>query len=316
MAFDGYAWLLSDPVTWVGVAPVAEVSWPSELPRHIRLKYATPLNRWTNLGTNHVACLHAVTGGDLAQSLLWRELLYEHGVGDVASLVFPDQHGCWAFLELFRDAARGPFTSDEVDFLAGVVTPLTGALRRSQARSFPAAAHQSRAHAGPVVLLLSPQLEVMTQTPEAHDYLQALVPRDDGQPPVPAGAYNVAAQLLAIEAGVDDHPAQARVHVSDSLWVTLRAARLAGAGEPALQPIAVTIEECPPLDRLDLFARAFGLTARETELLVCMAGGADTKALASQLFVSQHTVQDHLKSMFAKTATRSRPALLSCALGT
>jgi len=33
------------------------------------------------------------------------------------------------------------------------------------------------------------------------------------------------------------------------------------------------------------------------------------------MFVSQHTVQDHLKSIFAKTATRNRRTLLARALG-
>jgi DNA-binding CsgD family transcriptional regulator len=34
------------------------------------------------------------------------------------------------------------------------------------------------------------------------------------------------------------------------------------------------------------------------------------------MFVSEHTVQDHLKSIFTKTSVRSRGALLSRALGT
>jgi DNA-binding CsgD family transcriptional regulator len=38
--------------------------------------------------------------------------------------------------------------------------------------------------------------------------------------------------------------------------------------------------------------------------------------VARQMFVSGNTVQDHLKSVFAKTATRSRRTLLARALGT
>ena len=67
---------------------------------------------------------------------------------------------------------------------------------------------------------------------------------------------------------------------------------------------------------LALFARAFGLTARERELLHHLASGNDTRDLARQMFVSEHTVQDHLKSIFAKTSARSRSTLLSRALGT
>lgn len=43
--------------------------------------------------------------------------------------------------------------------------------------------------------------------------------------------------------------------------------------------------------------------------------GADTRELARRMFVSEHTVQDHLKSIFAKTSAHNRRTLLSRALG-
>jgi DNA-binding CsgD family transcriptional regulator len=42
----------------------------------------------------------------------------------------------------------------------------------------------------------------------------------------------------------------------------------------------------------------------------------DTPEAAQQLFLSPNAVQDHLKSVFDKTGTRSRRVLLSRALGT
>jgi len=39
------------------------------------------------------------------------------------------------------------------------------------------------------------------------------------------------------------------------------------------------------------------------------------RALARGMGVSEHTVQDHLKSVFARTGTRSRRDLLARALG-
>ena len=77
----------------------------------------------------------------------------------------------------------------------------------------------------------------------------------------------------------------------------------------------MTIEKSSPTERLTLFARAFGLSARETELLGLLVPGPDTRELGRQMFLSEHTVQDHLKSIFAKTAVRSRRTLLSRALG-
>jgi DNA-binding NarL/FixJ family response regulator len=65
-----------------------------------------------------------------------------------------------------------------------------------------------------------------------------------------------------------------------------------------------------------LFARAFGFTGREQELLGLLATGSDTRTMARQMALSEHTVQDHLKSVFTKTGARDRVTVLSRALGT
>jgi DNA-binding CsgD family transcriptional regulator len=77
----------------------------------------------------------------------------------------------------------------------------------------------------------------------------------------------------------------------------------------------VTIELTSAAERMALFARAHGLSAREAEVLDHLRTGADTRQLAEQMFVSRHTVQDHLKSIFAKTGTHNRRTLLARALG-
>ena len=43
--------------------------------------------------------------------------------------------------------------------------------------------------------------------------------------------------------------------------------------------------------------------------------GGDTREVAQRMFVSGHTVQDHLKSIFAKSGSQSRRALLSRVIG-
>lgn len=314
VGFDAYAWVLTDPATSVGVAPLADVPWLPELPRQIRLKYLSRLNRWTALGDARVARLQAATGGDLSKSLVWNELLARYDVHDAASVVFADQFGCWAFLELWRSTARA-FTATEEDFLRDIAGPLTSALRRCQATTFAIRPERDPPGVGPVVLLLSPELEVRSQTPETMDYLRVLVPPDEGNRPVPAAAYNVAAQLLATEAGVDPNQPAARVHLSGCRWMTVRAARIDGPAPRHERDIAVTIEETPAAQRVDMFARACGLSPREREILNHLVAGSDTREIARQMLLSQNTVQDHLKSVFNKTSTHSRRTLLSRALG-
>lgn len=313
LGFEAYVWVLTDPETEVGASPLADIPSTLSVPRVIRLKYLTSVNRWTELDKT-TALLRAATDEQPHLSLIWREELSAVGVNDVASLVFRDSFGCWGFLDLWRMHSGPRFTEAEAAFLTHTTPAITAALRRSQACTFQlqsAAAVRS----GPIVLVLSAELEVKAQTHETEQYLRILIPPQVDRRPIPAGAYNVAAQLLANEAGIDDHPPTARVHLASGSWLTLRAARIADDRSTEEQDIAVTIELTSPPERMTLFARACGLSARETELVRHLAGGADTREVAKQMFLSENTVQDHLKSIFAKTGTRNRPGLLTRALG-
>jgi len=64
-----------------------------------------------------------------------------------------------------------------------------------------------------------------------------------------------------------------------------------------------------------LYVRACGLRSREAELLGHLATGADTRHIAQMMFLSEHTIQDHLKSIFAKAGVRNRRTLLTRVAG-
>lgn len=314
VSFDWYAWLLTDPETEVGSAPLAEVPSLGDLPRLIRAKYLTTLNRWTTLDTP-VATLQAASGGMLARSQLWRDVLSGYGVVDVASLVFRDGFGCWGWLDLWRRAESGPFDGRECAYLAGIVSPITTGLRRAVARSFEADSIQPIEGTGPVVLIVSPQLEVKAQTPDTERYMSVLIPPRGDRRAIPAAAYNVTAQTLAVECGVDSHPAFARVHLQGGVWLAVRAARVDSSVPLPERDIAVAIEAASAGSRRDIFTRSHGLSPREVEVVDQVAQGADTRSIASALYVSEHTVQDHLKSIFAKTGVRNRRTLLARLVG-
>jgi DNA-binding CsgD family transcriptional regulator len=317
--FDAYVWLLTDPVTAVGAAPVADVPCLPELPALIKAKYATPVNRWTVLQRQEspAGTLSDAVGVALDRSLMWRDVLCRYGIGDLASAVFADQYGCWGFLDLWRNDTRGSFSAADAGFLAAVAAPLATALRQCQARTFVDPAAQHRPDLGPVVLTLDDDLRITSRTAASRGWLDALLPPEPDERAVPASVYNVAAQLLAVEQGVDAHPAFARTHLADGFWLALRAARLSPDHPPAsgAATIVVTLEEASAAERVELFGRAFGLSAREYELLGLLATGRDTRSMAREMSLSEYTIQDHLKSVFAKTGAHDRVTLLSRALG-
>ncbi len=299
VGFDWYVFVLTDPVTTVGVDPLAEVPDGLGLPGLVRAKYLTALNRWTTLSAA------AALGDRAAESAAWQQVPREHGVVDVLSVVFRDGHGCWGFLDLW---SRRPFGVEQLRRVDAVAPAVTAALRGTQAAAL--RRPSSGDAVGPVVLVLDDALRVVSRTATADDWLARLLPPAAGALPVPAAAYNVAAQLVAREQGVDAHPPRGRVHLGEGTWAVVGAARLAeGPG------VVVTLEPITAEDRSDLVARAFALSPRERTVVAEVCAGATTAAVAASLHLSPLTVQDHLKSVFRRTGVRSRRELAALVLG-
>ena len=297
--FDAFAWLLTDPETTVGAAPLAEVPCLDRLSDLVALRYISG-RRWTE-GPPGVPHRPVRPGSELER------FIATYGTYDVVSIAFADRFGWWAFLDVWREG--GQFSGQDCELIALLARPVTTALRQSRAAAFHLDDGGVRpAPMGQAVLLLGPDLTVRHQTPQAESDLRALLPTEESRRPVPAAAYNVAAQLLAVEAGIDSHRPMARTTIAPGHWISVQAARLG-------EDIAVTLGPVEQRERWILFCRTHGLTGRETQIVICLAEGDDTRALAARLHLSEHTIQDHLKAVFAKTAVNSRRELLARARG-
>lgn len=308
--YDGHVFALTDPATLVATSPHADVPmlpWP-RLPELIRWRYQSEASRVDRLVGRPAVSLLTVAEAP-SDVPVWEHVQRELGVTDIASVAFGDRYGVWGFLELWRTA--GDFTPAELDLLTSLQPAVTTGLREALARTFVDPSDQLLS-VGPAVVVLGPDLAVRTQTEAAGAALLQLLPPDEPMAPIPAAAYNVGAALLAAEAGVPLGEPWGRVHLGGSRWVTVKASRLGSGSE---SDVAVSIEPSTAAERSDLFARAHGLSPREAEVFGLVATGLDSRTIADALFLSEHTVNDHVKSVLAKTASPTRQVLVSRALG-
>lgn len=86
-----------------------------------------------------------------------------------------------------------------------------------------------------------------------------------------------------------------------------RALRAAHAGQSLLDPVVhsrliARLSARPPVAPVT----DEGLTARETEILVLIAGGLSNGQIARELFISESTVKTHINRIFTKTGSRDR----------
>jgi len=71
------------------------------------------------------------------------------------------------------------------------------------------------------------------------------------------------------------------------------------------------IDAANPAEVAPIIVDAYDLTEREREVTRLVARGAGTQEIAERLFVSPHTVRDHLKAIFAKTGVSTRGELVA-----
>jgi DNA-binding CsgD family transcriptional regulator len=89
-------------------------------------------------------------------------------------------------------------------------------------------------------------------------------------------------------------------------WAMLHASTLVGDDQTV-----VTIEPATGSHLMGMLLAAYGLTARERDICHEVISGHSTSDIAGRLHISAHTVQDHLKSVFAKVGVRSRGELVA-----
>ena len=307
VGFDRWCWPLADPDTLVPLSGLAEHDYGPAVPRVLELEFSG--NDFAAMDVlarraSPAGSLSGETGGDLARSPRWDEVLRAVGIGDEAVIACRDALGCWGWLKAYRDGGERPFAAQDVELLAQVGPGLGAALRRSLARDRRSgAAPASR----PGVIVLDRGLRPLSWTVGAGAWIDLLPAATiyAALGMLPAMMYPVAT-LARSRTGASGSRALERA--VDGRWVMIEAAVLEGRGEGE---IAITLRDATAGETFDRLCRIYALTRRERQVVATFAAGLDTRAAAERLSISRHTLQDHLKSVFAKVGVNSRRELVT-----
>jgi DNA-binding CsgD family transcriptional regulator len=306
VGFDRWCWPVCDPDSGLGTTAVGDHDYWPALPRLLLLDQRLDAPDTLPM----LVRARARAGQNLGLRFL--DVLGPIGIGDELRVPLRDRHGLWGCLDLMRSSDDPPFTDEDRELLDALVPALAAVTRRSTAAS------ASGGGAPPLpagVLVLDADLDVRASTAGARAWLAQLVPPNlpFAQLAASGVVFNVASRVLArpTPAGTGARrtqlPARARVRSITGAWAVVEADAL----DPLDRTVAVTIRPAAASEILDLRFLALDLTARERELVSLLLDGSDTRTISERLFLSPHTVQDHLKSIFEKTGVRNRKELVA-----
>jgi DNA-binding CsgD family transcriptional regulator len=223
---------------------------------------------------------------------VWRPL----GISQELRVLFLADGVCWGAAGMVRSGRD--FSDDEMDFLTAVAPAIASATRlavRSEASYLSPSGHSA-------IVVVGSRGELRAATPAAQEWQERL---DEIAP----GRFILMMQLMAGGARTATSGGfRARLRDARGQWAILEANPLLGGEE---DQIAVTIEPVSGDQLVGLLLMAYGLTAREREVCREVIAGHSTADIAGRLFISTNTVQDHLKSVFAKVDVRSRGELVA-----
>ncbi|HEU0026929.1 MAG TPA: LuxR C-terminal-related transcriptional regulator [Ktedonobacterales bacterium] len=301
--FDAACLHTLDPATLLETSQaVLDLTLPH--PRATEIEYLEEdVNKFAHLArTSRVGILAEATGHRLERSPRYRELIEPLGMEGELRVVFSSGGNAWGAAGLLRSRGSAPFTREDAAFLRSVSEIIAHAIRGALVR---AAAVRLDLPDTPGLILLGPDNRVTTVTPVARRWLAALP--DAAENEMPYVVHAVAAQARRVLGGALDRPAHARVRTRSGDWVVLYGALL---NEDPASGMAVIIERAAPPTMAPLIAQAYGLSERERAVLQLVLQGDGTREMAERLAISPYTVQEHLKSVFAKVGVRSRRELI------
>jgi DNA-binding CsgD family transcriptional regulator len=300
--YDSACWHTVDPETLTETTSYLENLSPDNRGASEIEYLRDDFNKFASLAraATHSGILSEATGGDVRRSRRYHALLEPNGLQSELRVSFVADGACWGSLGLFRAGPRD-FDAEEAQFVHDVAAAL--------GRAFRAALFQALRRGGealaPGLVLLDIQRRVQAMTPAASAWLGRLGwDGDAGLGRLPYAVYTVADQASRVASS--GGTAVARVPVSSGGCVELHASLAEGVTS---RSVAVILDAPKPASIAPLVAHAYRLTDREREVTQLVLEGGGTSEIAERLGISPYTVQQHLKTVFAKAGVNSRRQL-------
>ena len=326
--YDSAMWFGVDPATMLATSPAriqgldegyCEAFWQREF-------HEQDASLFVDLARAPVpaAALRATLDDRPARSMRYREFIRPQGLSDELRGVFRTGESPWGIFGLFRDAGRDAFTDDDVRFVAAISATVAGALRRHAAAANP----WHGALGSPGVLLFDAGGALVSANESAVEWLGGL--RGDphlagqelpgwievlrGELPdleMPTPIFPLLARARALADGRERTEARLRIRDAKGRWLVLHASALHGPTDGSRGGVALVVEPAKSADVAPIIIEAYGLSPRERDVVRLIAKGASTAEMASELFLSQHTVRDYVKAVFEKVGVSSRGELVA-----
>lgn len=307
--FAGCCWHTVDPGTVLFTGSLNEKVGCSGLWLAEHEYVVEDVDKWWFLARSGrlVGAVSLSTHGDLSRSARHRSR-EAYGFGDElrASLVIDGAY--WGAVGLLRHQDQPWFTEEDVRLLTTLCEPLAEGFRRALLATSVITTDDSGDAPGIVIFDGNGDPESISPAAERWIAEMTEIPRP-ASPADSAVIRIVAARARTLAAGTDPLrlAARSRVLTRSGRWLLLYGTPLSGGGE---ERTAVIIQPATPNEVVPLVALAYGLSEREREVTRLCMQGRSTKQIAHLLQVSPYTVQDHLKSIFAKTGARTRGELI------
>ena len=311
VTIDAAFYATVDDATMVMTSALSEPPLREAAARFLDNEYGVAdVNKFSDVAdlSKGVASLDEVTGGDRRCSPRYRDVMAPIGLGDEVRVVLRARGRPWGVLCLHREDGQAGFDGDEVEFLGKAGRILGEGLRHAVAVA--SVASGSLMPAGPGVLILDANLEVVSTNPQADLWLEAVDDRD--WPPSMNLPFAVLTAATAARAATADPAAgRTRVRRRHGGWMTVQASPLSGSSGHT-----VVVLDAPQADEFTSLALAvYGLTPAQSRVAALVLRGRSTQQIMNELAISANTVQEHLRAAFDKVGVGNRRELVAALMG-